>query len=129
MQPNVFRVATMHQEDEGYEHPRDEDGVYQITLPPAILGNEPRAPLCDEEGTDDDAGQSETGAERAPTVKPPSHQRHMGDEAQGCKSNTDQNSIIEIELPQGSHAATEEKPHSQKHRGPRKHPPRTPPVK
>jgi hypothetical protein len=49
MEPEVFRAATMHQEDEGYEYSRDEDCVYQIALPPAILGNEPCAPWCQEE--------------------------------------------------------------------------------
>jgi hypothetical protein len=89
----------MHQEDQGYEHPRDEDRVYQIALPPAILGNEPCAPRCDEEGTDASAGESEASGKPAPAIKPPGHQRDMGDEAQGCKSDTDEDSIIEVELP------------------------------
>jgi hypothetical protein len=56
MEPEVFRAAAMHQEDEGYEHPRDKDSVDQITLPPAILSNEPRAPRYNEEGTDASSG-------------------------------------------------------------------------
>ena len=129
VEPDVFRAAAMHQEDEGYEHSRDEDRIYQIALPPAILGNEPRAPGCEEERPHTSSGQSETGGKPAPAVKPPGHQRHMRDKAQGREAGTDNDPIVEVKLPQRSHAATEEKPDSQEHRGHRKHPTRAPPVK
>jgi hypothetical protein len=56
VEPDVFWAAAMHQEDEGYEYSRDEDRIDQIALPPAILGNEPRAPGCEEEGTHASSG-------------------------------------------------------------------------
>src|SRR5437870_1504454 len=106
----------MHQEDEGYEHPRDEHRVHQITLPPAILGDEPRAPRRQEEGADARAGQSETGSEPAPALKPPGHQHDMWDEAQSSEAGADKNTIVEVKLPQRRHAATEEKSGTQEHR-------------
>ena len=99
MEPDVFRAAAMHQEDKGYEHPRDEDSVDQIALPPAILGNEPGAPRCEEERPHAGTSQSETGGKPAPAVKPPSHQRDMGNEAQGREPDTDDDPIVEVELP------------------------------
>ena len=84
---------------------------------------------CEEERPHTGTGQSETGGEPAAAVKPPGHQRDMGDEAQGREPGTDDDPIVEVKLPQRGHAATEEKPHSQEHCSHRKYPTRTPPVK
>jgi hypothetical protein len=99
MQPDVFRAAAMHQEDEGYQYPRDEDSIDQITLPPAIPGNKRCTPWCEEERPHAGAGQSETGSEPAPAVKPPCHEYDMGDEAQGCEPGTDDDPVVEVKLP------------------------------
>src|SRR5467141_1473989 len=109
MQPDVFRAATMYQEDKRYEHSRDDACVHQITLPPAILGNEPRTPGGEEESPHAGAGQGETSGEPAPAVKPLRHQRHMGNETQGRELGADDDPIVEVKLPQRGHAATEEK--------------------
>ena len=129
MESHVFRTAAMHQEDEGYEHSRDEGRVHHITLAPAILSNKPLAPRCEEERSHASAGQRETGGESTPAVKPSGQQRDMGNEAQGREPGTDNDPVVEVELPERSHAATQEKPNAQEHRGHRKHPARAPPVK
>jgi hypothetical protein len=99
MEPDVFWSAAMHQEDKGYQHPRDEESVYQIALPPAIPSNEPGAPRCKEKRPHASTGQGETGGQPAATVKPLGHQRDMRDEAQGREPSTDDDTIIEVELP------------------------------
>jgi hypothetical protein len=66
----------MRQQYEGDEHTGEEDGVDHVTLPPAIAGNERRAPRCQEEGAYTRARQRETGGESTSTGKPPGDQGH-----------------------------------------------------
>src|SRR5262249_26442482 len=99
VQPQIFWTAAMHQEYEGNQDPRNEDGVNHIALPPAILGNERRTPRRQEKGTYARAGQGETGGESTAVVKPAGDQRHMGDEANGGEASADQDPIVEIKLP------------------------------
>ena len=68
----------MPQEDEGDEDPGNEAGIHQVTLLPAIPGNEVRTHRREEEGPYPRASQGEAGGKPASACKPPGQQRDMG---------------------------------------------------